>query len=225
MKKHSTVKKSVKQDSVKQGSVKQGVVKQSPKRLQIGAQDRITIGVRLLGRLGATAFVITNAAGGIRADLRPGDLMLIRDHINLMGSNPLIGRNPDELGPRFPDMSDAYSAALRTQASAVAARLGILVKEGVYAAFTGPSYETPAEIRLLNILGADAVGMSTIPEVIAAAHMGRAVLGISCISNLAAGISPEPLSHAEVTETAERVREVFSRLVLALVGELRLGDG
>ncbi len=187
--------------------------------------DRITIGVRLMARLGAKAFVITNAAGGIRADLQPGDLMLIRDHINLMGSNPLIGENHDELGPRFPDMSDAYSAELRTQARAVAAGLGILVKEGVYAAFTGPSYETPAEIRLLNILGADTVGMSTIPEVIAATHMGRQVLGISCVSNLAAGISPEPLSHAEVTETADRVRDVFSRLVLALVGQLELKGG
>lgn len=186
--------------------------------------DRITMGVRLMGLLGARAFVITNAAGGIRADLRPGDLMLIRDHINLMGNNPLIGANPDALGPRFPDMSDAYSSELRTQARTVAAGLGILVKEGVYAAFTGPSYETPAEIRFLNVLGADAVGMSTIPEVIAACHMGRRVLGISCISNLAAGISPEPLSHAEVTETADRVREVFSRLVMELVGRLRLGD-
>ena len=187
--------------------------------------ERVTLGVRLMGKLGAKAFVITNAAGGIRADLQPGDLMLIRDHINLMGSNPLIGPNHDELGPRFPDMSCAYSQELRTQARAVAADLGILVKEGVYAAFTGPSYETPAEIRLLNILGADAVGMSTIPEVIAATHMGLPVLGISCISNLAAGISPEPLSHEEVTETAERVRHVFSKLVLALVGGLDLEEG
>jgi purine-nucleoside phosphorylase len=186
--------------------------------------DRVTMGVRLMGLLGARAFVITNAAGGIRADLLPGDLMLIRDHLNLMGSNPLIGVNPDSLGPRFPDMSDAYSTDLRTQARTVAAGLGILVKEGVYAAFTGPSYETPAEIRMLNVVGADAVGMSTIPEVIAACHMGRQVLGISCISNLAAGISPEPLSHSEVTETAERVREVFSRLVLALVGRLTLAE-
>ncbi len=186
--------------------------------------DRITSGVRLMGRLGARTFIITNAAGGIRADLRPGDLMLIRDHINLMGRNPLIGPNPDELGPRFPDMSDAYSSELRNQARTIAAGLRILVKEGVYAAFTGPSYETPAEIRLLNVIGADAVGMSTVPEVIAARHMGRAVLGISCISNLAAGISPEPLSHAEVTETAERVRDVFSRLILALVGRLKVED-
>ncbi len=186
------------------------------------SMQRIVVGVRLMSRLGVGAFLITNAAGGIRADLQPGDLMLIRDHINLMGNNPLMGPNAEELGARFPDMSDAYTGALRTQARAVAAELGILVKEGVYAAFTGPSYETPAEVRLLNILGADAVGMSTIPEVIAARHAGRKVLGISCISNLAAGISPEPLSHAEVTETAQRVRVVFSRLVLALVERLRL---
>ena len=189
------------------------------------SMDKVALGVRLMGKLGARAFVITNAAGGIRADLQPGDLMLIRDHINLMGSNPLIGPNHDDLGPRFPDMSNAYSSELRTQARAVAADLGILVKEGVYAAFTGPSYETPAEIRLLNILGADAVGMSTIPEVIAATHMSLPVLGISCISNLAAGISPEPLSHEEVTETAAKVRHVFSKLVLALVKGLDLSGG
>jgi purine-nucleoside phosphorylase len=184
--------------------------------------SRITMGVRLMGMLGVKAFIITNAAGGIRADLQPGDLMLIRDHVNLMGSNPLIGPNVDDWGVRFPDMSNAYSRELRTQARHVAAELGILVKEGVYAAFTGPSYETPAEIRMLNVLGADTVGMSTIPEVIAACHMGRQVLGISCVSNLAAGISPEPLSHAEVTETADKVRDVFSKLILNLVEQLKL---
>jgi purine-nucleoside phosphorylase len=184
--------------------------------------SRITMGVRLMGMLGVKAFIITNAAGGIRADLQPGDLMLIRDHVNLMGSNPLIGPNVDDWGARFPDMSNAYSRELRNQARHVAAELGILVKEGVYAAFTGPSYETPAEIRMLNVLGADTVGMSTIPEVIAACHMGRQVLGISCVSNLAAGISPEPLSHAEVTETADKVRDVFSKLILNLVEQLKL---
>jgi purine-nucleoside phosphorylase len=183
---------------------------------------QVTSGVRLLARLGVRGLIITNAAGGVRADLHPGDLMLISDHINLMGSNPLIGKNLDALGPRFPDMSDAYTQALRAQARAVAAELGIPIKEGVYAAFTGPSYETPAEIRALRTLGADAVGMSTIPEVIAACHMGVPVLGMSCISNLAAGISDKPLSHAEVTETAERVKAVFSRLVLGLVARLAL---
>ncbi len=184
--------------------------------------DRITMGVRLMAKLGAQTFIITNAAGGIRADLLPGDLMLIRDHINLMGENPLIGPNMDDLGPRFPDMSDAYSTDLRTQAHTIAAGLGILVKDGVYAALTGPSYETPAEIRMLNLVGADAVGMSTVPEVIAARHMGRAVVGVSCISNQAAGLSPEALNHDEVVETTGRVREVFCRFVLALVGRLQV---
>lgn len=182
--------------------------------------ERIVMGIRLLGRLGASVAVITNAAGGIRADLAPGDLMLIEDHINLMGSNPLMGPNADELGPRFPDMSDAYSRTLREHARAVAAEERIPLKEGVYAAFTGPSYETPAEIRLLRTVGADAVGMSTIPEVIAACHMGMSVLGISCISNLAAGISDQPLSHDEVEETADRARAVFTRLIMALVERL-----
>ncbi len=154
--------------------------------------------------------------------MKPGELMLIEDHINFMGDNPLIGANPKELGTRFPDMSDAYTRDLREQAKSIAADLGIPVSQGVYAAFTGPSYETPAEIRLLSKLGADAVGMSTIPEVIAASHMKLKVLGISCISNLASGISDQPLSHAEVTETAERVRDVFSRLVIELVGRLKI---
>jgi purine-nucleoside phosphorylase len=182
---------------------------------------RIAQGVRLLGALGAGTLFITNAAGGIRADLEPGDLMLISDHINLMGSNPLIGGNLEHLGPRFPDMSDAYTRDLREQARRIAREEGVEVKEGIYAAFTGPSYETPAEIRLLRTVGADAVGMSTIPEVIAACHMGLRVLGISCISNLAAGISDRPLSHDEVKETANRTREKFTRLLLALVRGLR----
>lgn len=182
--------------------------------------DRVVMGIRLLGKLGASTAIITNAAGGIRADLAPGDLMVISDHINLMGTNPLAGPNNDNLGPRFPDMSDAYSRALRERARTIAAEEGIPLKEGVYAAFTGPSYETPAEIRLLQAVGADAVGMSTIPEVIAACHMGLSVLGISCISNLAAGISDRPLSHDEVEQTADRTRKTFTRLVLALVERL-----
>ncbi|MBN2494087.1 MAG: purine-nucleoside phosphorylase [Deltaproteobacteria bacterium] len=186
------------------------------------SMQQLVSGVRLIGRLGARALLVTNAAGGIREGFQPGDLMLISDHINLMGSNPLIGKNRDELGLRFPDMSDAYSRRLREQARRLAAELGIAVREGVYAAFTGPSYETPAEIRALAVLGADAAGMSTIPEVIAAGHMGMEVLGISCISNLAAGISPNPLSHDEVTETARQVHEVFSRFVLALVERLEM---
>ncbi|HUU03951.1 MAG TPA: purine-nucleoside phosphorylase [Myxococcota bacterium] len=183
--------------------------------------ERIALGVRLLGRLGAKIIVVTNAAGAIRDDLRPGDLMLISDHINLMGTNPLIGPNPDHLGPRFPDMSDAYNSELRKQARQVALAEGVELKEGVYAAFSGPSYETPAEIRMLAKVGADAVGMSTIPEVIAAVHQGLRVVGISCISNLAAGISKKPLSHDEVKETAHKARDKFTRLLMAIVGQLR----
>jgi purine-nucleoside phosphorylase len=188
------------------------------------SMDRIVMGVRLMASLGAERLLITNAAGGIRDDLTPGDLMLITDHINLMGQNPLMGRNPESLGPRFPDMSDAYSAAMRKQAHSIAAGIGMALKEGVYAAFTGPSYETPAEIRMLKIVGAHAVGMSTIPEVIAACHMGVRVLAISCISNLAAGISSTPLTHDEVKETAERNKEKFSKLLLSLVAGIDL-DG
>ena len=184
--------------------------------------ERLVLGVRLMAQLGVKAMLVTNAAGGIRQGMKPGELMFIEDHINFMGDNPLIGANPKELGTRFPDMSDAYSKDLREQAKSIAADLGIPVSQGVYAAFTGPSYETPAEICLLGKLGADAVGMSTIPEVIAASHMKLKVLGISCISNLASGISDQPLSHAEVTETAERVRDVFSRLVIELVGRLKI---
>ena len=184
------------------------------------SMERLALGVRLLARLGAQLLIVTNAAGGIRKDLEPGDLMLITDHINLMGSNPLMGTNPDHLGPRFPDMSDAYSRNLRKQAHRISSGLGMALKEGVYAAMTGPSYETPAEVRMLGRLGADVVGMSTIPEVIAAVHSGMSVLGISCVSNLAAGITDKPLSHDEVKETAEQARESFSKLVLSLVEKL-----
>ena len=184
--------------------------------------ERLALGVRLLARLGARLLIVTNAAGGIRKDLEPGDLMLITDHINLMGSNPLMGTNPDHLGPRFPDMSDAYSRDLRRQAHQISGDLGMALKEGVYAAMTGPSYETPAEVRMLGRLGADVVGMSTIPEVIAATHAGLSVLGISCVSNLAAGITDKPLSHDEVKETAENAKEIFSKLVLSLVEKLQV---
>jgi purine-nucleoside phosphorylase len=182
--------------------------------------SQLVIGVRLLASLGAKMLLVTNAAGGIRDDLEPGDLMLISDHINFMGHNPLIGPNIDELGPRFPDMSDAYKKSLRDQAKVIAQKENILVKEGVYAACMGPSYETPAEIQMLKRVGADAVGMSTVPEVIAAGHQGMSVLGISCISNLAAGISDQPLSHQEVKETAEKAKEKFSRLVISLISRL-----
>ncbi|MBW1810846.1 MAG: purine-nucleoside phosphorylase [Deltaproteobacteria bacterium] len=183
--------------------------------------ERIAIGIRLFARLGAKMVFITNAAGGISQELKPGDLMLISDHLNLMGDNPLIGHNPENLGPRFPDMSNAYNSDLREQAKQIAKSEGIELKEGVYSAMTGPSYETPAEIRMLKTIGADAIGMSTIPEAIAANHVGMRVLGISCISNLAAGISDKPLSHAEVKETANKAKDKFTRLLLALIGQLR----
>ncbi len=182
--------------------------------------DRVILGVRLLGRLGAPIVIVTNAAGGIRPDLAPGDLMLISDHINLTGQNPLVGPNIDVLGPRFPDMSDAYNKSLREQATAIARELGIELKVGVFAALTGPSYETPAEINFLRLIGADAVAMSTVPEVIAACHMNMRVLGISCISNLAAGLSKQPLSHTEVTEIANRTQVAFSKLLMGLIAKL-----
>ena len=176
--------------------------------------------VRVLARLGIRKLVVTNAAGGINPNFAPGDLMLISDHINLMGTNPLTGRNLDPLGPRFPDMSEAYSRAFRALARSVAEERRIAVREGVYVGLAGPSYETPAEIRMLARLGADAVGMSTVPEVIAAAHAGIAVLGISCISNMAAGILDRKLDHAEVMETTTRVKDKFSSLIRGVLDRL-----
>jgi purine-nucleoside phosphorylase len=176
--------------------------------------------VRCLGRLGVRAFVITNAAGGINPTFQPGDLMAITDHINLSGHNPLTGSHDDRLGPRFPDMSAAYDPGLRDLLRQSAQALGLRLQEGVYSVISGPSYETPAEVRLLGRLGADACGMSTIPEVIACRQMGLRVLGISLISNLAAGIARHPLTHAEVIETARRVGEDFVKLVTAVVPRL-----
>lgn len=179
--------------------------------------DQVVFGVRVLGRLGARALVLTNAAGGINPAFQRGLLVLISDHINLQGANPLVGPNEESLGPRFPDMTEAYSIRLRQIARETAAELGIPVAEGVYAAMLGPSYETPAEIRFLRIIGADLVGMSTVPEVIAARHMGLSVLAISCVTNMAAGLAPGPLSHREVLETGEMVRDRLSRLLEALL--------
>jgi purine-nucleoside phosphorylase len=173
--------------------------------------------LRALLGLGEKNLVITNAAGGINTGFTPGDLMIISDHINLMTDNPLVGPNDPELGPRFPDMSESYDPALRALAFRVSGELGIPVKEGVYGAMGGPSYETPAEIRMLRLLGADAVGMSTVPEVIAANHMGARILGISCITNMGSGILHRKLDHAEVTETAERVKVKFGRLVKGII--------
>jgi purine-nucleoside phosphorylase len=173
--------------------------------------------VRVLGRLGVQRLIITNAAGAINSNFHPGDLMLITDHINMMGGNPLIGRNVDELGPRFPDMSEAYNAALREIALEIAAQESIEIQQGVYIGLSGPSYETPAEISMCRSLGADAVGMSTVPEVIAANHMGIQVLGISCITNMAAGIASQKLSHQEALGIAESANGRLERLLRRVV--------
>jgi len=177
--------------------------------------------VFLLHRLGVRELIVTNAAGGIRRSFRPGDLGLLRDHLNLMGVHPLRGPNPPGYGPRFPDMSEAYSKALRRLAQEAAAEtLGRPLAEGVYAAFSGPTYETPAEVRLAERVGADLVGMSTVPEVIAANYLGMRVLGISCVTNMAAGILEQPLDHAEVVETSLRVMPVFTRLLEGILRRL-----
>ncbi len=175
---------------------------------------------RVLIALGARTLIITNAAGGINVDWPPGTLMLIRDHLDLLRDHPLRGINDDRVGPRFPDMTNAYAPALRDLAKAVAAEAGIALQEGVYVAMPGPTYETPAEVRMLRTLGADATGMSTVPEVIVANHMGARVVGISCITNAAAGITGAALSHDEVTETATRVRATFERLLELLIAAL-----
>ncbi len=180
----------------------------------------VVFGVRQLGRLGVRSLVFTNAAGGINLSYRQGGLVLISDHINLQGTNPLVGPNDDSLGPRFPDMSDAYSAEYRAIARQVAQESGIELNEGVYAALLGPNYETPAEIRYLRTIGADLVGMSTVPEVIAARHMGIKVLAISCVTNMAAGILPRKISHEEVLETGQRVQDTLVRLLQVLIPRL-----
>jgi purine-nucleoside phosphorylase len=175
--------------------------------------DRVTFGVRLLSELGCRAVVLTNAAGGIQAGFAPGDLMLIVDHLNLMGRNPLVGRNDDAAGPRFPDMTRAYDLPICAAAREAAAELGVKLQEGVYAGLLGPSYETPAEIRMLRTLGADAVGMSTVPEVLVLRHRGVRVGAMSCITNLGAGLSPTLLDHSEVEATANETRATFTSLL------------
>ncbi len=184
--------------------------------------EQVTFGVRALGRFGVRGMVFTNAAGGINLQLSQGGLVLISDHINLQGTNPLIGPNDDSFGPRFPDMSDAYSRQFRATALATAQELGIELTEGVYVAMSGPSYETPAEIRFLRTIGADVVGMSTVPEVIVANHMGMKVLGISCVTNMAAGILPQKINHEEVLETGAAVRGTMVRLMKALLPRLEV---
>ncbi len=180
----------------------------------------VVFATRVMGRLGVKQMILTNAAGGINTGFVQGALMIIDDHINMMGSNPLIGRNDERLGVRFPDMSEVYSRRLRQVADEAARARGIAMTHGVYVAVHGPSYETPAEIRYFRTIGADAVGMSTVPEAIAARHMGMEVLGISCITNMAAGVLPQPLVHDEVMETARRVRGSFISLLEGIIERL-----
>lgn len=174
-------------------------------------QRQLTLPVRVMKRLGAETLILTNAAGGVNLSFSAGAIMLIRDHINASGDNPLRGENWEDFGPRFPDMSDIYTASLRRALLARASAAGVELREGVYAMYGGPSYETPAEIRAFRAMGADAVGMSTVPEAIVACHAGMRVLGLSCITNMAAGVLPQKLSHEEVVATAARVRDAFER--------------
>ena len=180
----------------------------------------VTFATRVIARLGVKALILTNAAGGVNVALKPGMLMVMDDHINLLGTNPLVGPNEDAFGVRFPDMSEVYSKRLRRIADEVAAAQGLRIGHGVYVAVHGPSYETPAEIRFLRTIGADAVGMSTVPEAIVARHMGVEVLGLSCITNAAAGVLPQPLNHAEVMEVAKQVRGAFAALLEGIIGRV-----
>ena len=182
--------------------------------------EEVTFPIRVFKLLGVKRLILTNAAGGIDIELSQGALMVISDHLNLMGVNPLRGPNDERFGPRFPDLSEAYSRDLQEQAVEVARTLGIEIRRGIYAALAGPSYETPAEIHMLRACGADAVGMSTVPETIVARQMGIDVLGISCITNMAAGISDEPINHAEVMETGRRVRDTFTKLLRGVISQL-----
>lgn len=182
--------------------------------------EEVTFPIRTFKLLGVNTLILTNAAGGIDVQLSQGSLMVISDHLNLMGMNPLRGPNDERFGPRFPDLSEVYSRELQELASEEARALDITVRRGIYAALAGPSYETPAEIHMLRAFGADAVGMSTVPEAIVARHMGMKVLGISCITNMAAGISENPINHAEVMETGQKVREKFTQLLRRVIAKL-----
>ncbi|QQR91967.1 MAG: purine-nucleoside phosphorylase [Myxococcales bacterium] len=198
------------------------VVMQGRSHLYEGySPQEVVFGVRLMLRLGAQELIVTNAAGGLSEQFSAGDLMIISDHINFTGKNCLAGPNDESLGTRFPDMTCAYDPHLASIAEKVALDIGLRLRRGVYAGVLGPCYETPAEIRMFDKLGAHAVGMSTVQEVIAARHMGVPVLGISCITNMAAGISGAPLSHGEVAETADRVKERFGQLLFGVIRELR----
>lgn len=180
-----------------------------------------TFPVRVMKELGVTNLLLTNAAGGANTAYVPGDLMLITDHMNFAGTNPLIGKNDDKFGPRFPDASNIYDKTLNLKIRDIAKSLKIRLQEGVYVMNSGPSYETPAEVRMLRLLGADAVGMSTVPEALVANHMGMKVTGISCITNMAAGILDQPLHHGEVVETANMVKKTFSTLIKNIVPILK----
>lgn len=182
--------------------------------------EEVTFPIRVLGLLGAKSLVLTNAAGGLNNSYEQGALVLISDHLNLMGTNPLLGRNDPRFGPRFPDMTEVYDREYQEAAIAEAHEMGLELRRGIYAALSGPSYETPAEIRMLRLLGADAVGMSTVPEAIVARQMGLRVLGLSCITNMAAGVLDKPINHEEVIETGERVRETFAELLRRVIPKL-----
>lgn len=184
------------------------------------SMDKVTLPIRVMRLLGVKTLIVTNAAGGVNTAFKPGDLMLIEDFINLSGRNPLRGKNQDRFGPRFPDMTNAYDPELRQIALQEAEKLGIELKRGVYCWMNGPSYETPAEIRMVRILGADAVGMSTVPETIVARHCGMRVLGISSITNMAAGVLDQPINHEEVLAVGREVKESFSRLLDAVIDRL-----
>ncbi len=182
--------------------------------------EKVVFGLRVLGRLGVQTLVLTNACGGVREDLVPGQLVLVSDHINLQGASPLSGPNDESLGPRFVDMSDAYDPALRAAAQEAATRLGLVLPEGVYVAWLGPAFETPAEIRLTRAVGGDLVGMSTVPEVLAARHMGMRCLAISCVTNVAAGVLPEPIDHEKVLEIGASAQGALTALLRELLPAL-----
>ena len=183
--------------------------------------EEVTFPVRVLGLLGVKGLILTNAAGGLNNSFEQGSLVVISDHLNLLGANPLLGKNDERFGPRFPDMSEVYDREYQEVAVCEAHAMGVELRRGIYAALAGPSYETPAEIRMLRLLGADAVGMSTVPEAIVARHMGLRVLGISCITNMAAGVLDKPINHEEVIETGERVRETFAELLRRVIPKLQ----
>ncbi|GAA0123866.1 MAG: purine-nucleoside phosphorylase [Clostridium argentinense] len=180
----------------------------------------LTLPIYIMKNLGVESLIVTNAAGGVNTSFKPGDLMIINDHINFCGNSPLIGKNDDKIGPRFPDMSEAYSKEYIKLAHEISNELNLKLQEGVYMMFSGPTYETPSEVRMARILGADAVGMSTVPEVIAASHCKMKTLGISCITNMASGILDQPLNHEEVIETSAKVKSQFVKLVKEIISRM-----